>query len=186
MGIYNANTELIGVFNVYLAEKFGIKYCIVPPFSPSNALTFINPAENSSNKITFEKEIHETISEFFSKLKSALIISAFPPSVTDTQVYFWKKYKVIPNYTYQLSLDKSEHELFENLTSEKRKSIRRAEKDNLEIVKAENFNDVKSLILKTFNRKNKKVNSVFLEKILFQFANTENSFAFVAYQNGKA
>lgn len=184
-GIFNLNNELIGAFNVFKASKFGINYCIVPPYSPSNGLFFLNPASNNANKITFEKEVHQLIANYFIKINALLKISAFPVFTVDMQVYYWKNFKVIPNYTYQLNLKGTTEELFDNLTTEKRKSIRKAEKDNLEIKLCNDYNIVKQLVLKTFDRKNKSVSQSYLDKILFQFSNSTNSFAFVAYQNNK-
>lgn len=184
-GIYNDNHELIGSFSLYKSSKFGMKYYITPPYSSNNAFLLVNPAQSVSNRITFEKDVHVCINDYIKGLSAKLFISAFPPSVVDTQVYFWNKFKVIPNYTYQLNLAPTAEELFEQLTSEKRKSIRKAEKDNLEIKRVEDYKIVKELVLKTFDRKSKSVSDDFLNKILFEFADKNNSFAFVAYQNGK-
>src|SRR3954471_19453516 len=107
LGIYNLNNELIGAFNVYQAKKFGITYLIVPPFSPSNALFFINPAINTSARNAFEKEVHTSVCAWFKKQGAALSISAFPIGITDMQVYFWNNFKVVPNYTYHLNLSPS-------------------------------------------------------------------------------
>ena len=95
------------MFNIFKNTKFGISYYSIPPYSPSNSLFFINPAANISNKITFEKEIHQTIATYFIKLNGVLKMSAFPTNIVDTQIYFWNKFKVIPNYTYQINLHKS-------------------------------------------------------------------------------
>lgn len=183
-GIYNLNKELIGAFNLFKAAKLGLNYYITPPYSPSNGLFFINPAQNTPNRNTFEKSVHEALSNFFSQLHAPLFITAFPTGFTDMQPYFWNKFKVVPNYTYCLSLQPSEETLFNELTGEKRKSIRKAEKDGVEIRRCEDYKEVKELVLKTFNRKDKTVSQDFLNKILFEFATAKNSFAFVAsYQN---
>lgn len=184
-GIFNDNNELIGSFSLYKSSKFGMKYFITPPYSCNNGMMLVNPAQSVSNRNTFEKEVHQCINDYISTLNAKLFINAFPTWVIDTQVYFWNKFKVIPNYTYQLSLHSTKEELFDQLTSEKRKSIRKAEKDNLEIKRVDDYKLVKELVLKTFDRKSKSVSEGFLNKILFEFANKDNSFAFVAYQNGK-
>ncbi len=185
LGIFNLNNELIGALNLYKSKKAGTTYYSVPPYSPSNGFTLINPAQSNANKIAFEKDVHEALIKHFALLKAALFISAFPTNVIDTQPYFWNKYKVIPNYTYQLPLNKTEEELFESITSEKRKSIRKAQKDNIIVSECTDMKIVLELINKTFSRKEKSINESLVKKILFQFSNSENSFAFVAYQNNK-
>jgi hypothetical protein len=183
VGIYNANHDLIGMFNIHLQSNKGLKLLRIPPYSPYNALCFINPANTIANKITFEKDLHVLIVSYLKSKKASITLQAFPPSISDMQIYIWNGYKVIPNYTYQLSLTATN--LFENFTSEKRKSIRKAEKDQLKIEKVSDYQLVKALVTKTFDRKNKDVSSKMLDSILFHFANDTNSFAFIAYQNGK-
>jgi hypothetical protein len=184
LGIFNLNKELIGCFNLYLKKALGLNYVVVPPYAPSNAFVLVNPAQNTANKIAFEKEVHNLIANYLVSMKVFLIYSAFPTFVNDMQVYFWDKFKVIPNYTYQLSLNSSLDELFNNITSEKRKSIRKAQKDNLEIKLCSDYTIVLSLINKTFERREKHIDKELVSKILFEFANDSNSFAYVAYQNG--
>ncbi len=184
-GLYNLNNDLVGAFSVFKAEKFGLKYFIVPPYSPSNGLFFVNPAENNANRISYEKAVHETIADWFGKQGGFLKITAFPTAINDTQPYFWKNFKVVPNYTYRLPLAASEDVLFAGMTSEKRKSVRKAQKDLVEIRHVQDYSVVKQLVQKTFDRKEKKVNKMFLNKILDSFANAENSFAFAAYINNR-
>ncbi len=183
IGIYNPNHELIGAFNVFHQKSNGLKLLRIPPYMPYNALFFNNPALTLANKITFEKEVHRLIANHLKAQKNAITLSAFPPNYTDMQVYVWEQFKVIPNYTYQLAL--TTNTLFDNFTSEKRKSIRRAEKDALQIVATSDYQLIQSLVEKTFSRKQKTVSATMLQKILNQYANASNSFAFVAYQNNQ-
>lgn len=184
-GIYNANQELIGSFFYTSGSKFGFRYTLLPSFTPSNGFLLLNPAINSANIISFEKEVHQLICNYLKQQNFKLLMSAFPTNVKDTQVYFWNKYKVIPNYTYQLNLNFSEEELFNRFTSERRKSIKKASKDSIEIIQEGNKQIVLDLINATFSRKQKLINQELVKKILFQFANSENSFAYVAYQHNK-
>lgn len=183
LGLYNQNNELIGAFNLHTGQKLFLTFAMVPPFSPSNALFFINPALSQNGKITFEKAVHEAIQKFLNDSKFLLVLNAFPTSVKDMQVYFWNNFKVIPNYTYQIDLNTSEQTLFEGLSSEKRKSIRKAIKDEISVKMCDDNQIVFNLISKTFERKEKAVNEALIRKILFEFARPHNSFAFVAYQN---
>ncbi len=185
-GIYNDNTELVGAFFLYTSSKWGMKYAITPPFTPHIGLFFENRAQNKSNQITYSKNIYDALSQFIAAQNYALLVAALPFKHTDTQVFFWNKFKVIPNYTYRLNLLVTKEELLGNFTSEKRKSLKKAEKDGLRVEKTVDLEIVKTLILKTFSRKEKALNIKLLDKILFEFSNQENSFAFVAYENNVA
>jgi hypothetical protein len=183
IGIYNLNSELIGFFNLFISKKYGFKYASVPPYSASNGFFINNLAQNNANKITFEKQVHQHIITYLKSLRLLFITTSFPTKVIDTQPYFWNNYKVIPNYTYQLDISIPIEDLFNNLTTEKRKSIKKAEKDLIEIKLSNDYTIILALVIKTFSRKENKINVEFINKLLFQFANTNNSFAYVAFKN---
>lgn len=67
----------------------------------------------------------------------------------------------------------------------KRNDINKALRDGLIAKHYDNLEIVKSLVLKTFLRQNKKTNQYYLNKVLFEFANKDNSFSFVSFQNNK-
>lgn len=186
VGIYNENNELIGVFYYFKKSKYFLKYIIPPPFHPYNGLIFHNSAQKEESRNSFIKELQYLIHQYFTEKENAHYIRfVLSPEHIDTQIFRWNKWSVKVNYTYQLSLKSSTNELFENLSSEKRKSIRKAEKDGIVVKETENYDTVKELILKTFERQKKKINVFYLNKILQEWANPSNSFAFVAYSDEK-
>ncbi|HPQ08714.1 MAG TPA: GNAT family N-acetyltransferase [Bacteroidia bacterium] len=186
VGIFNENQTLIGLFYYFKKSRFGVTYIIPPPFQPYNGLIFFPSSEKNETKNSAFKELQFLISEYFTKKERAFYTRfVFSPDYIDTQVFQWNKWKVCVNYTYQLNLDITEDQLFENLSSEKRKSIRKAEKDGIQIVQVKEYNEVENLIKKTFSRQNKKINYTLLSRILKEWANENNSFAFVAYLNEK-
>lgn len=187
VGIFNQSNELTGLFYYFKKSKWGIQYIIPPPFFPHNGLLFYAQAEKTEKQYSLIKELHQHIVHYFSVSEKAHYIRfVLPTNYIDTQVFQWNKWKVTVHYTYHLDLSLSETQLFENLSSEKRKSIRKAEKDNIQIIPTSDYSTIYELVLKTFQRQNKKINTIYLNKILKQWKNTDNHFAFVAYKNGKA
>lgn len=184
-GIFNDNNDLIGAFFHFKASKFGMPYIANPPFTPNNGLFFINPSTNKSNQNTFEKSVMELIADFYITLSPFFFVTSLPVGYKDTQPFSWKKFNVLPKYTYRIDLSLPENTLLENLTSEKRKSLNKAEKDNLVIRKESDLTVVYDLILKTFERQHEKISEQWLKSILFEFADTTNSIAFVAYNGEK-
>lgn len=183
LGIYNNDNTLIGSFYYFVFQKFGFEIVINPPFTPSIGLFFENNSLNKSNQLTFEKKVLELLSAHFKNHSAKLLEIALPAKFKDTQPFIWSKIKVNVRYTYHIDLSLSLDNLLNNLTSEKRKSLNKAQKDKLEVKRENNQETVKKLIEKTFKRKNKVFNSAILDKILFEFADESNSFSFVAYEN---
>jgi lipid II:glycine glycyltransferase (peptidoglycan interpeptide bridge formation enzyme) len=182
-GIFNNNNELIGTFYFYNYKKYGLELNICPPFTPHNGLVFENRAENSANINSFNKNILNEVAEFINKLNSKLLVFVLPAGLLETQPFTWKDMEVKVKYTYHIDLDKTEEQLLTNLSSEKRKSLNKAKTDGLKIEKTSDMKAVKEVVLKTFARKQISRNVEYFDKILFNFANEGNSFAYVAYQD---
>lgn len=187
IGIFNQNDELTGLFYYFKKSRYFFKFIIPPPFQPFNGLIYFTNSLKAESKNSAIKELHQKIIQYFTKTEKANYIRfVLSPEFIDTQEYIWKKWQVKVNYTYRLNLEGSINGLFENISSEKRKSIRKAEKDGIKVVEEKNYEVVKNLIIKTFERQKKKINVIYLNKILNEWANENNSFAYVAYWNEKA
>ncbi len=184
LGIFNDNHNQIGMLYYFKNKKYNIPYIIPPPFTPHNGLIFLKQAK-AVNKIYSElKEIEEQIEKYFSQHeKNALIKLVFSHNYKDMQVFIWKQWEVSPAYTYLLPLNSSADALFSNLSSEKRKSIRKAEKDGIKIIRTNDYKLIFELVKSTYARKEKKINNYYLNKILTEFASDDNSFAYVAFNN---
>lgn len=185
-GIYNDNSELIGSFYFFTGKKYKQAFDICPPFTPHNGLFFENRAENPSSVNTFNKKITEEVAAFIQTLDAKLVVFVLPASLNETQPFTWKKFTVKVKYTYHISLSETEEQLLANLSSEKRKSLNKAQKDGLEVLHTNDHKTVKDAVLKTFARKQIRKNINYFDKILFEFAKPSNSFSFVAYDKGKA
>jgi lipid II:glycine glycyltransferase (peptidoglycan interpeptide bridge formation enzyme) len=184
-GIFDNDQKLIAAFYLYKTKMMGLAYYKNPPYTPHIGWCYKNKASNKANALTFDKNLISELADFMASLKGGLYTLAMPASVTDAQPFIWKKFKTIPNYTYHLDLRLSADELLQNMTADKRNSLKKAEKDQLQTQLTTDYAAVEQLILKTFSRKQKSIDAAFVKKILHTFANSENSFAFVTSLNGK-
>jgi lipid II:glycine glycyltransferase (peptidoglycan interpeptide bridge formation enzyme) len=185
-GIFNDNSELTGSFFFFKGKKYNQEFTICPPFTPHNGLIFENRAENAANINSFNKKIIEEVAEFVKQLNSKLTVFVLPSSIAETQPFIWKGLTVKVKYTYHIDLSLSEEQLLGNLSSEKRKSLNKAKKDELDTELVSDKKLVKEVILKTFARKEIKKNIHYFDKILFDFANVSNSFSYVSKTAGNA
>ncbi len=184
-GIFNDNNKLIGTFNIYLQKIKLFNYYRNPHYSPTINLHFETEAKNKSKQLTEKKKVISLISDFIDSLPYHIVSINFPVDFIDFQPFVWKKYKVIPNYTYLIDLTKTATEIESNFSPERRNDIKKAVKDNLICKLTDNYELVKLLVLNTFSRKQKAINESFVNKIFFTFANSTNSFAFVTFANEK-
>lgn len=187
MGIYNDNQELVGTFNLFAFRKYGLTILINPPFTPHINLQYTNPAQSPSAVHSFNKQVMQAIASYLLATRAHYIKLNFAGSVVDTQVFSWKQFTVANRFTYILQLQLSEEELFANLSPEKRKSLRKAEKDGLRIEEAGDYQQVFDLIRQSLQRNDKFHNQEIIRSMVLRFSSPQHTIAFLAKdQEGKA
>lgn len=180
-GIYNAQSKLIGAFNLWHTRLYGLPYLKNPLTTPHCALIIQNPGETQYKRNTFEKSVHSCVAEFLKSQTAAIIQFNLPTGATDVQPYLWQGFKVSPAYTYQLDLNPDIQGTYNRFDAKLKSDIVKAGKDGILIKKTEDLRQVKTLVKKTLDKKTKDVSFRLIDKILFEFAKPSNSFAFVAY-----
>jgi lipid II:glycine glycyltransferase (peptidoglycan interpeptide bridge formation enzyme) len=184
-GIFEDDEQLIGAFHLYQSKKIGFTFIKTPHYMPHIGLTYNNRSQNESSRLSFNKKIIEHVCEFIQSLQHGVISIALPPFVIDTQPFFWKKFKVIPNYTYRINLGLSIEEIEKRFSPEHRNSIKKALKDGVEVKECHDYAVIKKIILKTFEQKGEAVSNENIDNILFKIANPGNSFAFTSNFNNE-
>lgn len=181
--IYTINSNegrMIGGFFVYIDHQMGLTFVKTPAFTPSNGLFYVPNSNNIAKGSSEQKNLSAELSAFYESQRFGILRVPFPITLTDFQPFIWRKFKVVPNYTYIHQLDKSNDELFAAFSPEKRSEIKKALKDNVEIVTENNYQLILELIEDTFMQNGIKYNRDILGKILLTFSNESNSFAYVA------
>jgi Acetyltransferase (GNAT) domain len=178
--INNNEGRIVGGFYVYTESIAGIKYVKCPPFTPSNGLFFAGNTINIAKISGDQKNLINEVADFYNNNGFGLIRVSFPSFFTDFQPFIWRKYKVVPNYTYIIDLDKSIDDVLSSFSAEKRNEIKKVEKDNILITQETDYNIICCLIEESFKRNRIKYDDQILNRILLEFSNLSNSFAFVA------
>ncbi len=184
-GIYEKDGQLAGVFHLYFAKKFGFTFIKNPPFIPNIGLVFNNRSVNNANNLSYVKDILEAVTAFIGTQSFSVLSIALPSSIVDTQPFFWNKYKVVPNYTYQHSLAETEAEIEKRYSVNSRNAVKKAVKDGVEVKLSNDYSIVKQMVKNTFSRREEGFDEALIDSILFKLATPQNSFAFVAYWENK-
>ncbi len=182
-GIYNKGNELIGGFILYKEKKFGFTLYCNPPFTPTIGPFLKIDAQNSVSLMSTWKEVLSIMADFIGNLPYSVVTFALNNNIIDMQPFIWNNFKVVPKYTYLIDLSLSLENIWKNMSSVRKRNINRAKKDGLQARKTTDYKLVKDLVKKTLNRQNVKINEIYLDKILFEFANDENSFSFITFNN---
>jgi hypothetical protein len=172
--------KIAGSFLVYELNHFGIRYSRCAPFTPSNALFLVTGSGNNSKIGTLQKKIFKHLAEFYDSNLRGIIKVSFPVVFFDFQPFIWKKFKVIPNYTYRHNLECSLDEIFSSFSPEKRSEIRKVQKDGIEVVQQFDYSIILKLVQDTFFGNSIRFSSEVLGKIFQEFANETNSFSYIS------
>jgi hypothetical protein len=184
--ILNNNDEVIGCFNYYTFKKSVFKFIISPPYAPNIDLFYVNPSASVVGKNSFNKDISKLLADYFDSLNVHYVNVNLPGNFLDTQPFIWKGYVSRSRFSYLIDLSQAEEKLWENLSSEKRKSINKAAKDGLEVKASNDHETIYSLAMKSLERNALGKNNDVIRKIIFSFARPENSFVFIVYNNNVA
>jgi hypothetical protein len=184
-GIYENEKNLIGGFCLYEKRIFCFKIYQNPPFTPCIGPILQIEAQSPVTVMDRWKEAMGLMAKTIDSLPYSVISISLNRDVVDTQPFIWKKFKVIPGYTYILNLEEPIEDIQKRMSKERRNDVNKAITDMLVTRQISDFKIVRSLVLLTFSRQKKTINKFYLDKILFRFANKNNSFAFVAFDKEK-
>ncbi|MDQ7786439.1 MAG: GNAT family N-acetyltransferase [Thermodesulfovibrionales bacterium] len=178
-GIFSDGGEMIGGFIIYRERMFGLSVYRDPPYTPMIGPFLRVDASNPVAIMSRWKDAVDAMANLIERLPYSIVSLSLNTVLVDTQPFIWKKFKVTPVYTYILDLTMPLDELLKRMSNERRKNIQKATKDGLSVKEVTNYEDIASLVLKTFARQNQQINTEYMRKILFTFANRNNSYAFV-------
>ena len=184
-GMFDDGNRLFGGFYLHRRRYPLFKVVENPPHTPVMGLFFENRSANKANAASFTKKVVQEIADFLDNLGAHLLMISVPRGLQDMQPFIWRKFKVVPHYTYVVDLAASEESLLQNMSPERRNDLTRAARDGIVSEKITDPAIVRDLVRKSFDRQSKVSDAVFLDKVLSGFANDGNSFAFAAFREGR-
>lgn len=184
-GFFKKSGEILGGFYLYREKKAGFAVYRNPRFTP-----FIGPflkieASNPAQVSTNWKNALAAMANFVDNMPFAVFSCGLSRNVIDTQPFIWRNFKAITRYTYIMDLNLAADVLFNSMSADRRKSIRKAIKDGLEARPLTQFENIYELTKKTYDRQKMQINETYLKRILFEFPQTGNCFAYATYSGSK-
>jgi hypothetical protein len=185
IGIYDEGNNLKGGFTLYEEKKFGFRILRNPPYTPNVGPFLEVEAKNHIAIMETWKKALDSMADFLDNSSASIISITLSKNIIDTQPFIWKKFKVVARYKYLLCLKSSIDDIWSGMSKVRRNEIKKAENDGLIVRKVHDLEIVRKLFIKTLSRQEKSVDDNYLENILFNFANDNNSFAFAVFKEEK-
>ena len=180
-GIYNRGGELVGGFVVYRERKFGLSVYRDPPFTQAIGPFLRVDAENPVSVLSMWKRVLSLMADFLEKLPYSIVSISLNRDIADMQPFIWRKFKVVPSFTYLLDLSASLDDIVKGMSGERRKNISKGLKDGLVVKQTTDMKEIKALAMMTFGRQGRQIDERSLDRILFEYAGSDNSFAFSTF-----
>jgi lipid II:glycine glycyltransferase (peptidoglycan interpeptide bridge formation enzyme) len=186
MGIYRDDNQIIGGFYYFETKKLGFTIIKLPPYTPHCGLYFNIKGTNTAAVNGAKKEVMTAVCNYIKSQECLLSILAFPSSVVDMQSFIWSDFKVIPNYTYRISLNCSFDQIRANFDSKNRNAINKSIRDGV-LVKSSSMSKNEEFVFfdRALRDAGANVYSNILSGIFNQFSNEANSFCLVASHGDK-
>jgi len=154
-GCFRGSELVAGLPLTYHVLALGIRIALHPPLTPYLGILFKNNTGKYVTKISTEKEISRAIASALRK-EFAVVHFNFHPSVVDLQPFIWEGFSSSVRYTYIINLNDIDR-VWSEMDPTRRNDIRRAEKDGIYVEDGVEFEEMFSLVEKTFQRQKMKI-----------------------------
>lgn len=183
-GLFNKAHQLDGGFCYYRDTRLGLTFVRQAPYTPDCGPFVVRRATNPVSQMEETRDAVEAMAAYFDRIPWAVVTLTLSRTIGEALPFHWRKYKVIPGYTYILDLQRPWADIQQNMSATRRNDIKKAEKDGIEAIAVSDPQTVFDLVRNSFGRQEKRLDEAILRTVLFEHARPDASFAFVAMQDG--
>jgi len=123
--LYKKGDQVLACFPYHFRKKMGVTAIIPPILTPYQGIGYSHqPGAKMDKTISFYRKAQEAIIDQLPN--NSLLIRQFDSNTTYLLPFYWNEYELKVRYTYLLSTDKAESELFSDLKDTLRKEIGKA------------------------------------------------------------
>lgn len=185
-GLFDEGGGLVGGLALYRERRWGLDIYRRAPFTPTCGPFLAVKSRNPVAVLEERRKALACMAEFLDRRGAAVCMLPLARDVSDALPFFWRGFKVVPQYTYLLDLGVSAEEIRRNMSPDRRNDVSKAQRDGLTVRPAAGMEEVRDLVLATFGRQEKSVDREVLEGVLFRYATSANFYAYVACRGEQA
>ena len=131
--LYEKGNNILAAMPYYLKKNGNYKYITKAPLTQNNGIIFNYPADGVMKNIAkqkFEEEVIVQACKFIKKLDLDVYEQQYHYDYTYYLPFFWNNYTIVPRINYVLENTSNVEELWENLSSNYRKNIKKGQKNS--------------------------------------------------------
>lgn len=180
LGLFDDGGKMVGGLALYRERRWGLTVLRRAPFTPTCGPFVAVKSQNPVAILEERRKALECMAAYLDQQHPAICMLALDRGVSDALPFFWRGYKVIPQYTYLLDLAQPLDQIRKNMSPDRRNDISKAARDGLVVRPPRDMAEVRDLVMATFGRQDKYMDRACLEDVLLRFAKPSNSYAYVA------
>lgn len=148
--------ERVGGTPVVYSQVAGIRVIYNPPLTPYGGPIFGVDKGKYVSKVSTRKKVSQALIDKLEEDFGCVIDWRLSPSIVDLQPFIWSGFSSDVKYTYILTIEDLD-EVWQNMDRGRRKDIRQAEEDNIQIEVSDEFEEIFSLVEKTLTRQEESI-----------------------------
>ena len=184
LGLYDGGDNLRGGFCVWEGRRCGLRVLRNPPFTPQIGPFYEARAVNAAARTDEQRTVVDATAEYIASSPAAMVSLGLSTGISDCLPFYWRGWKVVPRYTYQIDLTLDEGTLLAALSKERRNDFHKAQRDALEVEAATEMGAMRELMIHTFNRQKMTVSLKTVDRILSSVPPGEGSYCFLTRAKG--
>ena len=130
--LYSNGNDVLAAMPYYMEDRSGYKYITKAPLTQTNGIIFNYPnGAKEISKRQFEEKIIDATCEFIEDMKLDVYEQQYRYDFNVWLPFYWHNYTAITRYTYTIDDTNDLDKLWENVSSNYRKKIKKGQKNAL-------------------------------------------------------
>lgn len=128
--LYGEGNDILAAMPYYMEERDGWHYITKAPLTQNNGIIFRYPdSVKRAQKAKYEEKIINAACSFIREKKVDVYEQQYMTCFHNLLPFYWNGYTAIPRYTYVIDTSCGLEELWENMTPNKRKNIKKGQRN---------------------------------------------------------
>ena len=128
--LYGTGNDILAAMPYYMEKRGEYHYITKAPLTQNNGIIFRYPESvKNAEKAKFEEKIIDAACEFIRLAEIDVYEQQYMPAFHNLLPFYWNGYMALPRYTYVIDTQCGLENIWNNMTSNKRKNIKKGQRN---------------------------------------------------------
>jgi hypothetical protein len=180
IGIFDGGANLRGGFCVFEERRLGLRLFRNPPYTRQVGPFYEPRATNPAARTAEQRSVVEAMARYLAAQSASVVSIGLSHGIGDCLPFIWRRYKVVPHYTYRIDLRQSDSAIIGAFAKGRRNDVMKAQTDGLIAEEVAETGLMRSLVCQSFARNEKAFPRAAMDAILTGYQPGHDSYCFIA------